>query len=208
MAYDVQMMKTEALKEYENNPRINKESVEKVIMSIKEVGWKVPIIVDEENVILAGHTRIKAARLLEMEEVPVHIAKGLTEAQKTAYRIMDNKSQDSSEWDTEMLSEEFAKLAEANFDMDLTGFDFREIEKLTENLIEFTEPEEIITETNIADFDDIQTSNVRMVNIFLTQETEPVFQEMVAGLKEKWGQENLTDTIYMAVEKCYKDESL
>lgn len=208
MAYEVEMMKIEELKPYENNPRINEKAVERVVSSIKEVGWRVPIIADEDKVILAGHTRLKAAKVLQIKEVPVHISKGLTDEQKSVYRIMDNKSSEFAEWDNELLAEEFAKLAESNIDLDLTGFDFQEIEKLTENLINFTEPEEIITDVDISDFGDIQTSNVRMVNIFLTQETEPLFQEMVANLKDKWDKENLTDTIFSAVERCYKDESL
>ena len=200
------MMKVEDLQEYPNNPRNNKESIEKVAMSIKEVGWRVPIIVDEDMVILAGHTRLKADKLLGFEQVPVHKAEGLSEAQKTAFRIMDNKSQDFSEWDNELLAEEFGKLADQNYDLDQTGFSFEEIEKMTSDMIEFTEPEEIVTDIDTSQFDDLQTSNVRMVNIFLNQETEPKFQDMVAFLREKWSKENLTETVYEAVEKTAKNE--
>ncbi len=200
------MMKVEDLQEYPNNPRNNKESIEKVAMSIKEVGWRVPIIVDEDMVILAGHTRLKAAKLLGFEQVPVHKAEGLSEAQKTAFRIMDNKSQDFSEWDNDLLAEEFGKLADHNYDLDQTGFSFEEIEKMTSDMIEFTEPEEIVTDIDTSQFDDLQTSNVRMVNIFLNQETEPKFQDMVAFLREKWSKENLTETVYEAVEKTAKNE--
>ena len=208
MSYEVKMTDITKLKEYPDNPRINKESVEKVVMSIKEVGWKVPIIVDEKNVILAGHTRLKAAQFLELDKVPVHTAKGLSEQQKTAFRIMDNKSQDFSQWDNELLAGEFAKLADSDYDLDLTGFNFEEIEKMTESLMQFDEPDNFVTEENLDDFGEVQTSNVRMVNIFLTNETEPVFQEMIATLKEKWQKENLTDTVFEAVEKIYKNEGL
>ena len=102
MSYTVEMMPITELKEYANNPRINKESVEKVVLSINTVGWKVPIIVDEDNVILAGHTRLKAAQLIGLNEVPVHTALDLSESQKTAFRIMDNKSQDYSEWNDDL----------------------------------------------------------------------------------------------------------
>lgn len=208
MSYEVNMTDILDLKEYADNPRINKESVEKVVMSIKEVGWKVPIIVDENNVILAGHTRLKAAQLLQLDKVPVHIAKDLTEQQKTAFRIMDNKSQDFSQWDNELLAGEFAKLADSDYDLDLTGFNFDEIEKMTASMLEFDEPETIVTEDNFEDFGEVQTSNVRMVNIFLNSETEPKFQEMIANLKEKWQKENLTDTVFEAVERSFKSESL
>ncbi len=208
MSYEVNMTDITDLKEYADNPRINKESVEKVVMSIKEVGWKVPIIVDEDNVILAGHTRLKAAQLLELEQVPVHIAKDLSEQQKTAFRIMDNKSQDSSQWDNDLLAGEFAKLADTDYDLDLTGFNFDEIEKMTASMLEFDEPDIIVTDDNFEDFGEVQTSNVRMVNIFLNSETEPKFQEMVANLKEKWQKENLTDTVFEAVERSFKNEGL
>ena len=88
------------------NPRDNKRSVDKVVESIRSYGWKVPIVVDEDMVILAGHTRLKAAKFLSMSEVPVHIAKDLSEEQKKAFRIMDNKAQDFSEWDKSLLSKE------------------------------------------------------------------------------------------------------
>ena len=208
MTYEVNMTDILDLKEYADNPRINKESVEKVVMSIKEVGWKVPIIVDEDNIILAGHTRLKAAQLLQLDKVPVHIAKDLSEQQKTAFRIMDNKSQDSSQWDNDLLAGEFAKLADSDYDLDLTGFNFDEIEKMTASMLEFDEPETIVTEDNFDDFGEVQTSNVRMVNIFLNSETEPKFQQMVAKLKEKWQKENLTDTVFEAVERSFKNEGL
>jgi ParB-like chromosome segregation protein Spo0J len=208
MSYTVEMMPITELKEYANNPRINKESVEKVVLSINTVGWKVPIIVDEDNVILAGHTRLKAAQLIGLNEVPVHTALDLSESQKTAFRIMDNKSQDYSEWNDDLLREELLKLSDLDFDLNLTGFNANEIQKLTEDMLEFTEPEEIIEGNEDINFDDFQTSNIRMVNLFLTQDTEPVFQERVAALKEKWGLENTTETVFAAIERCASNESL
>ena len=83
MSYKVEMINVNILKEYENNPRINKNSIEKVADSIRTYGWKVPIVVDEDMIILAGHTRLSAAKLLDIKEVPAHIAKGLTDEQKT-----------------------------------------------------------------------------------------------------------------------------
>jgi|TARA_R110000803_G_scaffold53808_7_gene110348 ParB-like chromosome segregation protein Spo0J len=208
MSYTVEMMPITELKEYANNPRINKESVEKVVLSINTVGWKVPIIVDEDNVILAGHTRLKAAQLIGLNEVPVHTALDLSESQKTAFRIMDNKSQDYSEWNDDLLREELLKLSDLDFDLNLTGFNANEIQKLTEDMLEFTEPEEIIEGNEDINFDDFQTSNIRMVNLFLTQDTEPVFQERVDALKEKWGLENTTETVFAAIERCASNESL
>ena len=178
------------------------------MLSINTVGWKVPIIVDEDNVILAGHTRLKAAQLIGLNEVPVHTALDLSESQKTAFRIMDNKSQDYSEWNDDLLREELLKLSDLDFDLNLTGFNANEIQKLTEDMLEFTEPEEIIEGNEDINFDDFQTSNIRMVNLFLTQDTEPVFQERVDALKEKWGLENTTETVFAAIERCASNESL
>ena len=118
-------MKISELKEYENNPRlINDEAIERVAASIKEFGFKVPIIVDEDNVIVAGHTRKLAARSLGMEEVPVIIADDLTEEQIKAFRLADNKVAEYSEWDLELLSEELLNLDSAmDFEMEDFGFD-------------------------------------------------------------------------------------
>src|SRR5699024_5878918 len=99
---NITKMRISELKEYENNPRlINDEAVDKVEASIKEFGFKVPIIVDEDNVIVAGHTRKLAARSLGMEEVPVIIADDLTEEQIKAFRLADNKVAEFSDWDLE-----------------------------------------------------------------------------------------------------------
>src|SRR5699024_10645597 len=113
------------LKEYENNPRlINDEAIDRVAASIKEFGFKVPIIVDEENVIVAGHTRKLAAQSIGMEEVPVIIADDLTEEQIKAFRLADNKVAEFSDWDLELLSDELITLNDfENIDMDSFGFE-------------------------------------------------------------------------------------
>ena len=206
--YQVLMMKANDLKEYANNPRQNIKAVEKVADSIKTYGWRVPIVIDEDNVILAGHTRLKAAKLLELKEVPVHVAKDLSEEQKTAFRIMDNKSQDFAEWDNHLLGIEFEKLAGGDFDLDMTGFDFKEIEVLTAGMMEFEDPESLVIDEDFEELTDIISSNIRMVQLFLNQETEPVFQEMITQLKTRWGAVNLTEAVYQAVERCSKNENL
>ena len=113
------------LKEYENNPRlINDEAVDRVAASIKEFGFKVPIIVDENNVIVAGHTRKLAAQSIGMDEIPVIIADDLTEEQIKAFRLADNKVAEFSEWDFDLLSDEINGL-----DIDMDDFGFDEIEE-------------------------------------------------------------------------------
>ena len=94
------------LREYENNPRDNSQAVEAVANSIREFGFKVPIIVDNNNIIIAGHTRYKAAISLGLEEVPCIIASDLTPEQVRAFRLADNKVGEIATWNLEKLKEE------------------------------------------------------------------------------------------------------
>jgi site-specific DNA-methyltransferase (adenine-specific) len=114
---------------YHNNPRKN-QAVDKVASSIKEFGWQQPIVVDEQNVIVVGHTRYQAAQKLGLKEVPTHIAKGLTESQIKAYRLLDNRANQDALWDDEMLKIEIKGLEELNADLNLTGFTADELNKL------------------------------------------------------------------------------
>lgn len=102
--------KVKDLVPYKNNPRINDASVRSVANSIKEFGFKVPIVVDKNNVIVAGHTRLKAAKMLGLEEVPCIIADDLTDEQIKAFRIADNSTSSESEWDIDLLNIELADL--------------------------------------------------------------------------------------------------
>lgn len=113
-------MKIEQLKPYENNPRKNDGAVDVVANSIKEFGFKVPIIVDKNNVIVAGHTRYKASKKLGLKEVPVIVADDLTDEQVKAFRLADNKVGEISEWDFHLLDIEIEGL---NLDMKMFGFD-------------------------------------------------------------------------------------
>jgi len=111
-----------SIRPYENNPRTNDAAVDAVAASIKEFGFRQPIVVDEQGIIIVGHTRYKAALKLGMTGVPVHIAVGLTPAQAQAYRLADNQTATMSSWDDDKLIQELAKLRELNFDLNLTGF--------------------------------------------------------------------------------------
>lgn len=113
---------------YENNPRKNDSAVDKVAESIKEFGFKVPIIIDKDHIIIAGHTRYKAAKKLDIKKVPVIMAEDLTEEQVKAFRIMDNKSSEFATWDYEALLREMESLKLDDYNLELTGFDFNEIE--------------------------------------------------------------------------------
>lgn len=117
---EVKMLKLSDLKPYEKNPRKNDEAAKYVAESIREFGFKVPIVIDKDNVIVAGHTRYKAAKKLKLKEVPCIIADDLTDKQIKAYRLADNKVAEMSEWDVDLLSVELDGL----FDFDMTAFGF------------------------------------------------------------------------------------
>lgn len=106
---------------YENNPRHNEDAVKFVKASIQQFGFKVPIVISPDNVIIAGHTRVLAAKELGMETVPCVIADDLTEEQMKAFRLADNKVSEASEWDWDRLQEELDALA--GFDMNAFGFE-------------------------------------------------------------------------------------
>jgi len=115
---------------YAANARVLSDvAVGKVAASIKEYGWRQPIVVDEEGVILAGHTRLQAAQKLRLAEVPVHVAAGLTKAQAKAFRLMDNRSAQEATWDVPLLQTEFEALRELGIDLALTGFDNADFER-------------------------------------------------------------------------------
>src|SRR6185503_3733714 len=116
---------------YARNARqISQKAVDKVAASIREFGWRQPIVVDGAGVIVAGHTRLLAAQKLGLLEVPVHVAANLTAAQVKAYRLMDNRSHQEAQWDVELLGPEMSELKDLAVDLSLTGFDAAEIEKL------------------------------------------------------------------------------
>lgn len=137
---NVQEIKLKDIKPYEKNPRKNDQSVDKVANSIKEFGFKVPIVIDKNNVIVCGHTRYKAAKKLGLSVVPCVVADDLTEEQIKAYRLADNKVGEDSEWDIDLLCDEL----EGIFDIDMSdfGFDLSDEEEETE-VIEDEVPQEV-----------------------------------------------------------------
>ncbi|HEY7154735.1 MAG TPA: DNA modification methylase [Gemmataceae bacterium] len=128
----VEMRSIDSIRPYENNPRLNDDGVDAVAVSIREFGFRQPIVVDEQGVIIVGHTRYRAALKLALEMVPVHVAVGLTPAQAKAYRIADNQTATLSAWDDNKLVQELAQLREIDFDLALTGFSSEELMRLLE----------------------------------------------------------------------------
>lgn len=129
---------------YVNNPRkISQNAIDKVASSIKNFGFKVPIIIDKNNEIVAGHNRILAAKKLGMEEVPCIVVEDLTEQQIKAFRIADNKTAEFADWDIELLNIELESIGEI-----FTGFDeiekemFKSVEEIERKLDEYQAPKE------------------------------------------------------------------
>lgn len=115
---------------YETNPRVNEKAVDYVVESIANFGFKVPIIVDANNVIICGHTRYKAALRLNMDTVACIVATDLTQAQTKAFRIADNKVSEYSKWDEDLLRQELEALEGLDVDMSSLGFQEWEIDQL------------------------------------------------------------------------------
>ncbi|QDU28512.1 Modification methylase RsrI [Anatilimnocola aggregata] len=126
----IEQWSIDRVKPYPNNPRVNTDAVAAVAASLKEYGWRQPIVVDQHGVIIVGHTRWKAAKKLGYTEVPVHTATDLTPAQIKAYRIADNQTANIAEWDKQLLPIELADLQEMDYDLTLLGFDQDELQKL------------------------------------------------------------------------------
>ncbi len=119
----IELRKLAELRPYENYPRLNDDAVAAVAASIREFGFRQPLVVDADSVIICGHTRYKAALHLGLEKVPVHVAKDLSPEQIKAYRIADNQTATIAEWNYELLPIELADLQACNYDLGLLGFD-------------------------------------------------------------------------------------
>ena len=117
---DVIEKKLKDIKPYEKNPRKNDSAVDAVSNSIREFGFKVPVVIDKDGVIVCGHTRYKAAKKLGLKAVPCVVADDLTDEQIKAYRLADNKVSELAEWDFNILGEEL----EGIFDIDMSDFGF------------------------------------------------------------------------------------
>ena len=116
---------------YEKNPRIvSQDAIDRVATSLKEFGWKQPLVVDSNGVLIAGHTRLQAAKKLAYETAPVIVANDLTPAAVRAYRIADNKLASLTDWNQDILLAELLELSDLDFDLNLTGFDQTDIDAL------------------------------------------------------------------------------
>lgn len=138
--------KVEELIPYVNNPRDNADAIDKVASSIKNFGFKVPIVIDAQNEIITGHTRLLASKKLGIEEVPVIVANDLSNAQVKAFRIADNKVSEYAKWNEDLLKIELDSLRDLEFDLFDTGFEEFEIDALNLKFEEFDNLDDVETE--------------------------------------------------------------
>src|SRR4051812_36548758 len=132
----IELWPIERVKPYDRNPRINEPAVDSVAASIREFGFRQPIVVDSDGVLVVGHTRWKAAQKLQLGQVPVHVAKDLTPEQAKAYRIADNATNELAQWDKELLPLELTDLQSVGFDLGLLGFGEDELAKYLQPVTE------------------------------------------------------------------------
>lgn len=142
----IEMIKTSELIPYEKNPRKNDAAVDKVAASIKEFGFLVPIVIDRNNEIAAGHTRLKAALQLGIDRVPCVRANDLTDEQIKAFRLADNKTAEFAEWDFTELDKQLEELMNTEIDMTRFGFEFKDIEEKETESVSVKDNYEIIIE--------------------------------------------------------------
>ncbi len=141
----IEMRPLAAIKPYEKNPRINDAAVDAVAESIRRFGFRQPIVVDSDGVMVCGHTRYRAAQKLGLTEAPVHVATDLTPEQIRAYRIADNKTAELAEWNLELLPIELGELKDAGIDWSLLGFDADELAVMLDPGVKqgLTDPDEV-----------------------------------------------------------------
>ena len=159
---EIKMMDISELKAYHKNTKKHDEKqITKIMRSIEEYGFNTPIVIDEKNIILAGHGRLLAARKLGMTKVPIILKKDFDEARKKSYRIMDNKSAES-DWIQDLLKEEILDLKSLNYDLSLTGFDLKEVNSYVKGLenvheVQADDPNKVTTQIKKGDI--IQLGN-------------------------------------------------
>jgi len=172
------------IKPYENNPRKLKDSaIEKVAMSLKEYGFRQPIVVDKDRIIVAGHTRYRASKKLGFKEVPITIVDNLTPEQINSYRIADNRTNEDAEWDYKLLQEEFSNLVDQKFNLELTGFNEDELKKYLAMEKDF--------EVDLPEINDEDKQPFQQITFTLHNEQYEIVQQALDYIKKQ----NIDDSI-------------
>ena len=180
-------MKVEDLIPYINNPRNNENAVDKVASSISEFGFKNPIVIDKNNVIINGHTRLLASKKLGLKEVPVIVADDLSEAQVKAFRIADNKTSEYASWDKELLRVELDMLEEMDFDLELVNIDYSDFDGMDIDLDDIELPNELELERTEQGNTLLKNLKFGSYNITLSDEEFKMLTVLVENYIEKTG---------------------
>lgn len=189
---EIKMMNVEDLIPYINNPRRNENAIDKVASSIKEFGFKVPIVIDKDKVVVTGHTRLLASKKLGLEQVPCVVADDLSKAQIKAFRLADNKVSEFSTWDMELLKVELEELEELNFEVSDLGFEFMSIDQLDiPTFDDFDDEEEDEEEEEETSSEGIIQYNI----IFNNKEEQETWHEFIKFLRENYEGETISERL-------------
>ena len=180
-------MKVEDLIPYINNPRNNEIAVDKVASSISEFGFKNPIVIDKNNVIINGHTRLLASKKLGLKEVPVIVADDLSEAQVKAFRIADNKTSEYASWNKELLRVELDMLEEMDFVLELVNIDYSDFDGMDIDLDDIELPNELELERTEQGNTLLKNLKFGSYNITLSDEEFKMLTVLVENYIEKTG---------------------
>jgi ParB-like chromosome segregation protein Spo0J len=190
---NIQQIAIEKVIPYAKNPRKN-QAVEKVANSIKDFGFQQPIVVDKNMVVIVGHTRLLGAKKLGLTEVPIVIA-DLNEAKAKAYRIADNRVNEDSGWDNQLLQDELNKLLDFDIDLNITGFTNDELDNLfNKEEIDFIEPI-----ADVVQDDNHLLNDVKMIQLFYDPENEKRFREIIEKVREVNKIDNISDAVMLCV---------
>ena len=189
---EIKMMNVEDLIPYINNPRRNENAIDKVASSIKEFGFKVPIVVDKDKVVVTGHTRLLASKKLGLEQVPCVVADDLSKAQIKAFRLADNKVSEFSTWDMELLKVELEELEELNFEVSDLGFEFMSMDQLDiPTFDDFDDEDEEEEEEEETSSEGIIQYNI----IFNNKEEQETWHEFIKFLRENYEGETISERL-------------
>lgn len=201
-----------------NNPRIIQDAIIPVANSIKEFGFLVPVVVNENNIILAGHARHAAAKFLEMKKIPVVQAKHLEPAQAQAFMLADNRLTEKADYDHKILAEVIASLDEQNFDLAITGFDKDEIDNFLDasaqnfDFLINDEQNNTNTDTEIENLDTTQheqENQLQRLSFFFDQEQKNNINKAIEIEKEQAeGKISNGNALANAIKKYLENEIL
>ena len=201
MSMQIESVPVSDLKEYEKNSRTHSDDqVAKIAASVEEFGFTNPILIDESNGVIAGHGRLQAAKRINIGEVPCIRLAHLSESQKRAYVIADNKIAESGGWDDEMLKMEILELAQDDYDLKLTGFDEAGLDSIlaiSEEVMEAVQKKRDHKETGHS-----QQDTVRQVILIYTSDEYPRVMEAMREYAEEHGLSSNTEVVNHLLENA------